>query len=215
MALNDPELFKAYSTRGVNRERFEAILRFSGRSIVDVGCGSGAYVLKLKNDYQIQGIDCQRFPSWDEQPELFSLSDANRLGWSDNSVDTILSFETLEHLNAPQEALREYYRVCRQNVIITVPNCSITEGMKKSHFLYGTWSDRTHIHFFEMDSIARLMEQAGFHLTYQAYINKISLCPLLDEAFDLSGFWGKKIRKALLKRKSGDYYITCLLVGSK
>lgn len=215
MALNNSNLHASYSSRGVNRDRLDAILTFAGKSILDVGCGSGAYVLKLRDRYEIKGVDYQRFTTWDDQPELFSLSDATQLNWADQSVDTILSFETLEHLDAPEKALAEYYRVCRQNIILTVPNCSITPGMKRSHFLYGTWSDRTHIQFFEMESITELVKRAGFLITHQAYINKISLSPLIDEAFDFSGFWGRQLRKSLLKRQTRDYHITCLLVGEK
>jgi ubiquinone/menaquinone biosynthesis C-methylase UbiE len=134
-----------YSGRGLNPSRLEAIIRFAGQSILDVGCGSGAYVLQLADRYDIKGIDYQEFDTWKEKPNLFSISDATNLNLPDNSVDTILSFECLEHLPDPELALKEYYRVARNNVILTVPNCEITLGMRQSLMLYYHWIDRTHI----------------------------------------------------------------------
>lgn len=214
--LTVQELHKDYATRGINQERLNAILEFAGHSILDVGCGSGAYVLKLADKYQIFGVDYQSFPTWDTMPHLFSISDAAELaGKDDNSTDTVLSFETLEHLQDPGKALREYYRVCRKNVILTVPNCNVTDGMLSSELIYKPWIDRTHVQFFTLESIATLVEEVGFHVIKKTYINEISLTPFLSEAFDFSGLLGQLTRRFLFARKRKSYYITCLLVAEK
>jgi len=206
----------SYSARGVNPARLEAILEYAGNSVLDVGCGSGAYVLKLADRFDIRGVDNQHFDSWDMMPDLFSLSDASTLAWEDDSVDTILSFETLEHLSEPEAALKEYYRVCRKNLILTVPNCKITSGMRKSLLTYYHYTDRTHVNFFDMETIVDLVEKAKFKVTQQNEINQISLFPLIYEAFDFSGFWGKLTYKMLMRsRYKNNYYLTCLVVGEK
>ena len=143
----------SYAARGVNTERLNAILENAGQSVLDVGCGNGAYVLKLADRYNILGVDMQRFETWNAMPHLFSVSDASELQFKDNSFDTVLSFETLEHLTEPKKALREYYRICRKNLILTVPNCDITSGMRQSLMAYYHWVDRTHVNFFDMDTI--------------------------------------------------------------
>ena len=213
--LSTTEINASYSARGINKERLEAILKFAGHSILDVGCGSGAYVLKLAEQYQISGVDYQRFPSWDDRPHLFSISDAAQLDLEDNSVDTILSFETLEHLQNPEQALKEYYRVCRKNIIITVPNCQITSGMEKSKFIYSHWIDPTHINFFKMEDIIKIVKNAGFNVTASYFINKINLQGLISEAFDVSGFFKRKIYQILLKNQKHQYYLTSLIVATK
>jgi ubiquinone/menaquinone biosynthesis C-methylase UbiE len=204
-----------YSGRGVNPARLEAVINFAGKSILDVGCGSGAYVLQLADRYDIKGIDYEEFETWKEKPNLFSISDATNLDLPDNSVDTILSFECLEHLSDPELALKEYYRVARKNVILTVPNCEITPGMRQSLMLYYHWIDRTHVNFFTMESITELVQNSGFAISHSYYINQISWQPLLSEAFDFSGFLGKIIRKLLISRQKESYYITCLVVAEK
>lgn len=216
--ISTDKTYESYAVRGINQERLNAILEFAGHSILDVGCGSGAYILELIGKYDIRGVDYQRFPSWDEKPELFSISDASNLvNYADNSVDTILSFETLEHLENPENALQEYHRVCRKNIILTVPNCEVPNGMLESGLIYKTWIDRTHIQFFDLKTIVSLAEEVGFQVIQKIYINEISLLPLLLEAFDFSGILGKITRKLLTTKikKSRKYYITCLLVCEK
>ncbi|MGF1963643.1 MAG: class I SAM-dependent methyltransferase [Aulosira sp. DedVER01a] len=209
------ETYNSYAERGINQERLDAILEFGGTSILDVGCGSGAYVLELAGKYQIFGVDYQSFPTWDKMPHLFSISDATELAWNDNTIDTILSFETLEHLQDPKKALKEYYRVCRKNIILTVPNCAVTPAMLQSQLIYKTWIDRTHVQFFDIESIAEVTESVGFRVIKQYHINKISLFPLISEAFNTSGLMGKIAWKILSKRQIKDYYITSLLVAEK
>lgn len=212
LTLNDTI---SYATRGINVERLNAVLENAGQSVMDVGCGNGAYVLKLADQYKIFGVDMQRFESWNVMPDLFSISDASELQFKDNSFDTVLSFETLEHLPEPKKALKEYYRICRKNLILTVPNCDITSGMRQSLMTYYHWIDRTHINFFDMSSITEVVKEAGFKITKSYYINQISLLPLVTEAFNLSGLIGKSLQKILLKRQRHKYYITCLVIAEK
>ena len=205
----------SYSARGINPERLDAIIEYAGSSILDVGCGSGAYVIKLAKDYDIRGVDIQQYETWEAMPNLFSISDAAELDWKDNSVDTILSFETLEHLQFPEKALREYYRVCRKNIILTVPDCDLTPGMSQSQLIHNHWIDRTHVQFFNMESITDMIKGVGFKIKKSYYINQISLYPFITEAFELSSIPGRLIRKLLLKRQKRRYYLTCLVVAEK
>ena len=212
LTLNDTI---SYAIRGINTERLNAVLENAGLSVLDVGCGNGAYVLKLADRYKMFGVDIQHFETWNTMPHLFSISDASELKFQDNSFDTVLSFETLEHLAEPKKALKEYYRICRKNLILTVPNCDVTLGMRQSLMIYYHWVDRTHVNFFDMETITEAVKEAGFKVAKYYYINQISLVPLLTEAFDLSGLLGKVIRKLLLKRQQHSYYITCLVVAEK
>jgi len=204
----------SYEARGINPERLRAILEHAGRSILDVGCGSGAYVLKLADRYEIFGVDVQHYETWNQMPHLFAASEASELNFDDNSFDTILLFETLEHLPNPGRALEEYYRVCRKNLILSVPNCEITLGMRQSHMIYYHWIDRTHVNFFSMETITRTVQEAGFKVSKNYYINEISLMPLLTEAFNIPRSLTTVIIRWFLRRQR-NYSITCLIVGDK
>lgn len=215
--LSSQEIKNSYLKRGINQERLSAILRFAGDSILDVGCGNGSYVLELakQKNIEIKGVDYQYFSTWDLNPNLFSISQATQLGLEDNSVDTILSFETLEHLQSPETALKEFYRVCRKNIIITVPNCQLSSGMKHSKLLYYHWIDRTHANFFDLDNIRKLVEDSGFQVYNSYYINQINLIPFISEAFNFEGVFGRFLLKVLTNRQHRKYYLTCLVVAEK
>ena len=204
-----------YETRKIEPARLDAVLKYAGRSILDVGCGSGAYVLRLKDRYDVRGVDQREFASWREAPELFSVSDAARLPVADGSVDTILSFETLEHLPDPGRALHEYFRVCRHNVILTVPNCDLTRGLEKRNLIYSHWIDRTHVNFFNMQSIVSLVEASGFRVGANFYINRLQLGPVVMEAMGFGGLTariGARLFRAVQRRQ---YPITSLVVAEK
>ncbi|NIV03297.1 MAG: hypothetical protein GWN59_01285, partial [Calditrichae bacterium] len=66
--MSDTDDKAEYEKRGVNPYRYKAILKHAGESVLDVCCGSGAYVLKLADKYDIKGVDIQKFDSWCERP---------------------------------------------------------------------------------------------------------------------------------------------------
>lgn len=204
----------SYEDRRIHPERMRAVLEHAGRSVLDVGCGNGAYVLELSGRYEICGVDERPFESWKKNPDLFSLSRCDELAFEENRFDTVLSFETLEHLEDPARALGEYHRVCRKNLILTVPNCDVTDGMRESHLTYYHWVDGTHRHFFSMPAITELVEKTGFRIAKRCFINEISPAPLWAEAFGLPpwlGSLGRKFRIARRKR----YFLTLLLIAEK
>jgi hypothetical protein len=102
-------------------------------------------------------------------------------------VDTILSFETLEHLPQPERALREYFRVCRRKLILTVPNCHLTEGMRRSGIIYNHWIDRTHVNFWDLGTISDLVSKCGFTVVHQQHINRMNMGHVLMEALSRRG----------------------------
>lgn len=193
----------------------QALRDHGGESILDVGCGPGAYVLKLADERRIEGVDASPFDAWSQRPALFSVASATNLPHPDASFDTVCSFETLEHLSDPDRALGEFFRVCRKNIIVSVPNCQITEGMRRSNLLYSHWGDPTHCNFFDMESIKRVVARAGFEIDQAYYINPINVGPFVMESLGLSGFL-LEAGSRLLRRSSGNkHHITILLVGRK
>lgn len=204
-----------YAARGLNRDRLAALLQHAGPEVLDVGCGNGNYVLHLADRYRIRGVDYKHFAAWDQQPHLFSISDAQRLDMPDASVDTVLSFETLEHLPDPDSALREYYRVCRRNLILTVPNCKLTSGQRASGLIYNHWIDRTHVNFWELDTLCRQVEAAGFKIDQRCHINHMTIGPIAMEALGFGG-WLARAGAAVFRRlQRTKYPMTCLVVASK
>ena len=204
-----------YSGRPLAPDRLSAIEEFAGPSVLDVGCGNGAYVLRYADRFAIRGVDYQRFDSWNRRPELFSLGDAGKLDQPDSSVDTILSFETLEHLPDPRTALVEYLRVCRRNVILTVPNCALTPGMRASGIIYNHWVDRTHLNFWDLESISALVREVGFAVKVARPINQISMGSVVAESLGLGGFLARTFARGFRVIARPRYHMTTLVVCEK
>lgn len=97
-----------------------------GDSVLDAGCGKADFLSTIESDYQIAGIDVNK-----ERVDYCNQvlgQDAVRLGnldgrldFENDSFDTVVCLEVLEHLEDPEKALRELVRVGRKRVIITVP----------------------------------------------------------------------------------------------
>lgn len=210
MATDHPD----YSIRGLNAERLKAIEQHAVGDILDVGCGNGNYVLHLADRMKIRGCDWKHFEAWDRRPELFEVCDAQSLPLPDAHVDTILSFETLEHLPDPKRALAEYRRVARQRLILTVPNCELTPGMKGSGIIYNHWIDRTHVNFWTLDTLCAEIEGAGFTIDRRTPINHVHLGWVVAEALGLGGKaarLGAKLFRRLQRRR---YPMTSLVIAS-
>jgi 2-polyprenyl-3-methyl-5-hydroxy-6-metoxy-1,4-benzoquinol methylase len=82
--------------------------------------------------------------------------DGQRLPVADDSVDTVVLFEVLEHLQDPAAVLREARRVATRNVLVTTPNCTQSFGdvpVEFSHML-----DVDHCQFFTVDTMRALLQ---------------------------------------------------------
>ena len=98
-------------------------------SILDTGCGEGFTInLLIKNGIgeKIEGIEFSKeaislgkklFPKAKiEQGSIYSLP------YKSNSFDLVLCNEVLEHLENPQKAMSEIFRVTKSFLIISIPN---------------------------------------------------------------------------------------------
>lgn len=204
----------AYLRRPLNRDRLGAIERFARGSILDVGCGNGSYVIDLGDRYPTLGTDHRMLPTWHHAPGRFTVADALHLPFGDGSFDTVLAFEILEHLADPRAALAEWRRVARRRLLITVPNCEVPRGMRRSNLAYFHYTDRTHVNFFVADSLRDLLQTAGMRVVHLGPINRLSPFPMLAELFGLSpraGQWVWRLLRPLARRRY--YFMTLLAVA--
>lgn len=120
-------------------------------NILDIGCSNGDLVFNLSNifpEYYFLGVDInphlinyanERAIFRKESRIKFIVGDATNLDFDDKSFDIIISTETLEHLSDPKGAIKEMYRLLRDEgvAIISVPNgknlfeCALVKTLKK------------------------------------------------------------------------------------
>lgn len=215
MGLSSERMYQEYLARGLEEHCLLPLLEEGGQSILDVGCGSGAYVRALAGKRAIRGVDASPFASWSGREGLFEVADAARLPYANETFETVSSFEVLEHLPDPDAALSEFRRVCRHNIIITVPNCEITPGMSASSLLYSHWRDPTHRNFYNLESIQKAVKKAGFEIVRAELANKINVVPFIVEAFGFSSGLPRFIRKLIKKRLRMKYCISILVIARK
>jgi ubiquinone/menaquinone biosynthesis C-methylase UbiE len=205
-----------YSWGHISPDRWRAVEQYSGKNVLDVGCSNGVYIKQLRDEGRAAwGVDLLDAPQWRDLPGAFGLSDARKLPFADQSFSTVISFETLEHVPGPEDALREYHRVCQQNIIISVPNCEMIPALVDAGMNYNHWIDRTHVNFFTMPQLHELVESCGFSVRYS-----LPILPLLTGlpffySFGLPYKAADWLARAARKLSRRRYYMSLLIVADK
>ncbi|CAM2818009.1 class I SAM-dependent methyltransferase [Rariglobus hedericola] len=114
---------------------FKRVTLISGRgSVLDVGCGMGLLVRTLlEHDVQAHGIDIAPRPIEANNainPGHFQLGSILDLPFADNSWNTIVSTDCLEHIAEADvpKALSELYRVAESSVFICLATTRDRDG---------------------------------------------------------------------------------------
>ncbi len=168
-----------------------------GGDLLDYGCGNGAQTLCFLDDFAtLVGVDVE--PSY---ARAFAETiteralgdhvravhyDGVRLPLADQSIDGVVSFEVLEHVQDERASLAEIHRVLRPGgwLALTVPNrwwIFETHGANLPllpwnrvpffSWLPRRWHDRwARARIYRRREIRRLVEAAGFAVRHDAYV---------------------------------------------
>lgn len=99
---------------------FKAFGQFAKGSLMDIGCGNKPYEAVL-SPYITNYYGCDIVQSDNNRVDL--LCPANNIPVNDNAFDTVISTQTIEHVEDPQGLINEAYRICNKNgcLIISGP----------------------------------------------------------------------------------------------
>jgi len=130
---------RLYEHDPAHKKRAEEIVKRSEGKTLDAGAGDG-YITNLikKKGLEVVGLEISdvRIKNAKEKYNLdFVKGDVNNLPFADNSFDTVVVSEVLEHTNNIGQGLKEAIRVAKKKVIMTLP--------------IGDWEEPTH--FFMID----------------------------------------------------------------
>lgn len=207
---------QAYSWGHVTAERWQAVLQYAGHHVLDVGCSNGVYVHQLRqHGYTAYGADLLNAPQWSGLQQAFLMSDARFLPFANDAFDTVISFETLEHVPEPGLALQEYYRGCRRNIIISVPNCEMVSVLIDAGLNFNHWIDRTHTNFFTMETLRNLVVANGFQVVSASPI--LTVLPGLPffHAMGLPDNVARLLARVARRFSPRQYHMSLLLVAEK
>jgi ubiquinone/menaquinone biosynthesis C-methylase UbiE len=85
-------------------------------SLLDVGCGDGGVARLLRERVgEVVAVDVEPSGDWADAPGLtYQVADGEALPFADASFDLVHSKDSLHHMQHPERALAEYWRVLRK-----------------------------------------------------------------------------------------------------
>lgn len=161
--------------------------RFQGRQfrLLDVGCGRGFYFpLYAAVGARVTGVELDAAALRAAEPRAAAAgavvlsARAERLPFEDGSFEAVVMSEILEHLDSPQQALDEAFRVLSPDglLLVTVPNANYPFAWDPINFtleamgagpirqgpLAGIWAN--HVRLYETPALSRSVTASGFDI---------------------------------------------------
>jgi 2-polyprenyl-3-methyl-5-hydroxy-6-metoxy-1,4-benzoquinol methylase len=143
--------------------------------VADISCGMGygtkelsgvaKNVIGVDGDQQLIEIASHRIKSSNVK---FLQKDLNRADLmpeiEEESVDAVVSFETLEHLIDPNKAVSQFSRILRPGGFLL---CSVPNVLSESRDSAGLPRNKDHRQWFNYGSLARMVESHGMQVVYR------------------------------------------------
>ncbi len=135
----------------------------AGKRILDLGCATGGYARRLADaGFEVTGADIN--PDYVEAAgrlgiKAVLLEEGRPLPFADDSFDTVMMVEVLEHAAEPQALVAEARRVSRGNLLLTTPNCGASDALAAAGLVFEHELDRDHRSRFDRESLAALLSE--------------------------------------------------------
>ena len=146
----------------------------SPSSIVDVGCGAGAYASGLVSvGHSWLGLEVgERCLEILERRKLpYRKLIPGNAPWPcvDREFDNAICIEVLEHIAEPAAFLNEIARITRKRVLFSVPNMEVLPYFYDWQAVPWHLLEATHLNFFTRTSLCALLEQHFRHVEVISY----------------------------------------------
>lgn len=182
----------------------QIIKRFSGKTVLDVGCNTGRVVdfcVQIgKNAFGIETNFALLVNSPISSTGRLIQSSAEALPFPANAFDTVVLWNVLEHVEDEWRAIEEALRVCRLNIIMVVPK-EDDLSTALSAVTYRHYVDLSHKRYYTKATLQTLFETHNATLTYYEETSRVRplmayieigipriICTLLDRLFWLISF---------------------------
>src|SRR3989344_1642066 len=93
-------------------------ISLKGKKILDIGCGRGGYSRQFAIEgAKVTALDITREYFQNIENVSFSLGDATKMSFKDNSFDFIFCSSIIEHIKQPEKLVSEIHRVLKKGAV--------------------------------------------------------------------------------------------------
>ncbi|MCB1124380.1 MAG: methyltransferase domain-containing protein [Verrucomicrobiae bacterium] len=142
-----------------------ALARTLKGPIFDIGCGTGGFVEAMRNNgldargLEIDNLQIRKSIPPTRMPYIQLYGGELPLPFKDDALESVVLSEVLEHLENPEKIMAEIARVCRGQLLVTVPDLSgvplnYCNGVVPWHLL-----ESTHVNFFSPTSLESFLKK--------------------------------------------------------
>lgn len=139
--------FKSFDNLDLDNRKLYLIKRYSYGKVLNVGCGNlyieGAINIDINKNFKID-----------------ILADFHKLPFKNNSFDTTLALDVIEHTKHPEILVKELLRVTKENGHIVIECLDFDVCKHNWH------EDPTHVYYFNYSIFKHLLEPYGFKVFY-------------------------------------------------
>lgn len=184
--------------KGWPRNRVEAIVAVGGQGecILDIGCGNGFLLYQFRTSYRkLVGLEYSahrlaqariNLADYDFVPVEGSAENMSEIG--SNSIDRIISADTIEHIPDVYAAAAEMFRVLKPGGMLVINTPNIAFVKKRALLCIGRFPstsqpnegigsdilyDGGHLHYFTFRALRIVLQRAGFVMTRKMGYGKL------------------------------------------
>lgn len=174
-----PFLYRSLRRFEVTRVETAARLLGSGRTLLDIGCGSGELARRVASRFsEVRATDVSPIAITTAQLQStpanvrFETLDSNApLPFPNSSFDAVVTLSTLQYLFDPEAFFAEAWRVLNSQgrLLVEVPNMAylpqrlrLLAGFPIRTSYWPNGIDGGNLHYFTVDLLSQLMSAAGF-----------------------------------------------------
>lgn len=205
-----PAYHKGHMVYGEHIVRYQAATDLvKGKVVLDIAAGSGYGTAELAQTAKmVYGVDLDEDAvayankNYASKNITFIEGSGTSIPLEENSVDVVVSFETIEHIEAYEDFMREVVRVLKPDGLFILSTPNDIEFPENNHY---------HVHEFEENELLKLVKKS-FSNVKQYYQATWLYNALLDEN-GLGTEWENDIRTLqtapIDRKKSIYFYMLC------
>ena len=160
----------------------EFLISVGGNRLLDIGCADGTTTKQIKKILPlttITGIDLYKKAIDHAKRKAgkirFIHGDVHKLPFDDNSFEIVTAIETIEHLDNPNRALTEIYRVLKPNGCFFLSMSNNFSSLQVVWFVWIKWKGavwkNSHISCMKPEELKKAFKKQGFKIEKSKVVN--------------------------------------------